>query len=597
MKKLLFILSLFASLLAYSQTAKIVLSGAGIKGGLDTLHGLVTSGATISIHQGSGLDPDTLVCTAGAGTVTTFSSGNLSPLFTTSVSNATTTPALSFSLSNAGANTVLGNVTGSSAAPSYGQIVNGQITNATIVASTKLSATGTPSATTFLSGNDTWSAPFTLTTTGSSGAATFSSGTLNIPQYAGSGGTITGTGSQQRLAIWNGANSLTYKDSLFYDTTNFRLGVGTITPTNTLHVKGSMRLENIATGVSGDSTLVIHGGVVKQYPFQLFDTTKAYRWTSATGHSWMINNLTTTIQEAATLIDTTLATSGVQVQNSPALYMLGTGWNSSGSASQTYGIKQYVIPTATAGNIGGTYMLDQYRNGARLGNLFNVTSAGVFSVATVTATTTNTFTVRNNGTNQVLTLQNLGYNSSGIGTGSVIIGGSSQTNTMTSGTYIGLQVAQNYNQSSSTAANTDLRINRFEQSSGSGAQYLFEAGTGSAAGGGTFTQKFGVDNSGNVTQQGNLTLGAAGNKITITEGTDGRLGQTTLVSGTKAVTINGLTTSSRAFVQMVSQGGTSTGVFEYKAVCTSNTLTITAIDVTGSTVTTDTSVLNYVVYN
>lgn len=56
---------------------------------------------------------------SGGGTVTSVSSGNLSPLFTTSVANASTTPAISYTLSNAGANTYLGNATGSSAAPSY----------------------------------------------------------------------------------------------------------------------------------------------------------------------------------------------------------------------------------------------------------------------------------------------------------------------------------------------------------------------------------------------------------------------------------------------------------------------------------------------
>lgn len=56
---------------------------------------------------------------AAAGTVTSFSAGDLSPLFTTTESTVTTTPALSFSLSNAGANTYFGNATGSTAAPSY----------------------------------------------------------------------------------------------------------------------------------------------------------------------------------------------------------------------------------------------------------------------------------------------------------------------------------------------------------------------------------------------------------------------------------------------------------------------------------------------
>jgi hypothetical protein len=56
-------------------------------------------------------------CAAGSGTVTTFSAGTLSPLFTTSVSNPSTTPTLSFTLSNFAAHTVFGNNTGFSAAP------------------------------------------------------------------------------------------------------------------------------------------------------------------------------------------------------------------------------------------------------------------------------------------------------------------------------------------------------------------------------------------------------------------------------------------------------------------------------------------------
>ncbi len=38
---------------------------------------------------------------SGSGTVTSFSAGNLSPLFTTSVATPTSTPALTFSLSTA----------------------------------------------------------------------------------------------------------------------------------------------------------------------------------------------------------------------------------------------------------------------------------------------------------------------------------------------------------------------------------------------------------------------------------------------------------------------------------------------------------------
>ena len=51
----------------------------------------------------------------GSGTVTNFTAGTLSPLFTTSVATSTTTPALTFALSNAAANTLFGNFTGTSA--------------------------------------------------------------------------------------------------------------------------------------------------------------------------------------------------------------------------------------------------------------------------------------------------------------------------------------------------------------------------------------------------------------------------------------------------------------------------------------------------
>lgn len=79
---------------------------------------LFCSGCTIdSTTNTNGL---TFTVTAGgAGTVTSFSAGALSPLFTTSVATATSTPALSFTLSNAAANSVFGNNTVSSAAPAY----------------------------------------------------------------------------------------------------------------------------------------------------------------------------------------------------------------------------------------------------------------------------------------------------------------------------------------------------------------------------------------------------------------------------------------------------------------------------------------------
>jgi hypothetical protein len=85
--------------------------------------GAISSGAAGTAGQcwisgGAGADPSFQACPA-AGTVTSFSAGNLSPLFTSSVATATTTPALSFTLSNATASSVFMNPGSSAAAPSY----------------------------------------------------------------------------------------------------------------------------------------------------------------------------------------------------------------------------------------------------------------------------------------------------------------------------------------------------------------------------------------------------------------------------------------------------------------------------------------------
>lgn len=64
-------------------------------------------------------DGNLIVKTPGSGTVSSISTGSLSPLFAASIASPTTTPALSFSLSATSANTIFGNNTGSVAAPVY----------------------------------------------------------------------------------------------------------------------------------------------------------------------------------------------------------------------------------------------------------------------------------------------------------------------------------------------------------------------------------------------------------------------------------------------------------------------------------------------
>ena len=110
--------------------------------------------------------------------------------------------------------------------------------------------------------NTDYQSPIALTTSGSSGAATFSSNTLNVPNYtlSGLGGVptsrtlsingvsydlsadrswtitsdITGSGADGRVAYWNGTNSITSEAGFIYDASTNRLGVNTSVPNATI---------------------------------------------------------------------------------------------------------------------------------------------------------------------------------------------------------------------------------------------------------------------------------------------------------------------------------------------------------------------------
>lgn len=93
-----------------------------------------------------------------------------------------------------------------------------------------------------------------LTTSGTSGAATYNSstGVLNVPNYTFSG--VTGSGINGRVAFWNGTSSLSHNYNLYWDDPNGRLGLGTTTPTARLDVDGAVRLRtsaNTPTNIMG----------------------------------------------------------------------------------------------------------------------------------------------------------------------------------------------------------------------------------------------------------------------------------------------------------------------------------------------------------
>jgi hypothetical protein len=86
----------------------------------------IIAGTNVTISPSGGTGVVTINATGGGGTgtVTNFTAGNLSPLFTTAVATGNSTPALSFSLSNAAGYSLLGNNSGSTGAPAYNTLTS-----------------------------------------------------------------------------------------------------------------------------------------------------------------------------------------------------------------------------------------------------------------------------------------------------------------------------------------------------------------------------------------------------------------------------------------------------------------------------------------
>jgi hypothetical protein len=107
-------------------------------------------------------------------------------------------------------------------------------------ATVTLTTTGTSGAATFSAGTlniPQYQGVITVTTTGTSGAATLTSNTLNIPQYQSVlTNPITGTGTAGHVAYFNGSGSIAGSANHFWDNTNNRLGIGTASPLSQLHV-------------------------------------------------------------------------------------------------------------------------------------------------------------------------------------------------------------------------------------------------------------------------------------------------------------------------------------------------------------------------
>lgn len=254
-----------------------------------SIRSFVCAGCTLDSTSNAG--SLTLTVTAGgSGTVTSFSAGTLSPLFTTSVATATTTPALSFTLSNAAANSVFGNNTGSSAAPAYfvpnATTLNGWF-GGTIQSAISLTTTGTSGAATFAANTlniPQYQGALTLTTTGTSGAATLIGNTLNVPQYStGGGGSTLTFGNGLIAGTYNGSapvtvqadtakfGSFTYLGPLYVKNTWAGTGDFTVTGATVTNPSGKI-------GISGGNQSPSHTVGTNNTAFNQYAKITAYQY-------------------------------------------------------------------------------------------------------------------------------------------------------------------------------------------------------------------------------------------------------------------------------------------------------------------------------
>lgn len=451
--------------------------------GVGTITGIIQGNGTspfsaITVGSGLNFSGGTLSATGSGGSVTSFAFTNGGG-FTGTVTNATTTPTLSLVLQNASTSQ------------------SGQLTS-----------------TDWNTFNGKQGA-ITLTTTGTSGAATFIANTLNIPQYAGttysagtgltlttgtfsvntsqniatlsnltsnglvttSGGggtlgvTVPGTGVLTALAVntgsagafvVNGGALGTPSSGVATNLTGTASGLTAGTVTTNANLTGPITSSGNATSIASQT------GTGTKF---VVDTSPTIITPAITTSAVITNNALGTSSAIGLQLTNTTAAAAAAQQVSPSTIWTGQGWKTTATAaSQTVAFQAYTLPVQGAANPSAEWHLGGSINGGAFSDAL-IVQAISGNTAKATFTTTGLSLLSNGGGQGGLSINatapaagsifynlNTNFTTTTNNVGYGVNFNTNSVNTSTSGTSGGMNLAYNFTPTSGTGIYSILNV-------------------------------------------------------------------------------------------------------------------------------------------